>query len=208
MSEPCAGPNKNIMWWNIRNILWLIRIWCHWPPHAIPRDRDWLRIRTPLLVLLYQLSWIAYNDVITLWLYQCKPRKINPANILSDKCRWCAPKMGCLARFPHEVSAFPSKTLDAYGSRWRLFTREDQTRQSVEHVLTPSLAETEMYSSIFVFLFIIYTSMLQPVMSHEPYNSLLSLLSAHSMDILVWSSYRNTRMSTNRYVAACTNTLF
>ena len=32
--------------------------------------------------------------------------------------------------------------------------------------------------------------------------------SAHSMDRLVWSSYQKTRMSTNRYVAPCTNTLF
>ena len=28
------------------------------------------------------------------------------------------------------------------------------------------------------------------------------------MDTLVWSSYRRTRMSTHRYVAPCTNTLF
>ena len=80
--------------------------------------------------------------------------------------------------------------------------------QSVEHALTPSLTETETFSSIFVFLFIMYMSMLKPVMSHEPYNSMLSLLSAHLMDILVWSSYRNTWMSTNRYEAPCTNTLF
>ena len=53
-----------------------------------------------------------------------------------------------------------------------------------------------MYSNIFVFLFIMYMSMLQPVMSHETYNSPLSLFSAHSMDILVWSSYRNTQTPT------------
>ena len=75
------------------------------------------------------------------------------------------------------------------------------TSQSVERAPTPSLAETEMYSSIFVFLFIMYMSMLQPVMSHEPYNSLLSLLSTHSTDWLVRTSYQRTRMSTNRYVA-------
>ena len=82
------------------------------------------------------------------------------------------------------------------------------TSQSVEHALTPSLAETETYSSIFIFLFIMYMSMLQPVMSHEPYNSLLSLLSTRSTDWLVWSSYLRTQMSTNQYVAPCTNTLF
>ena len=87
---------------------------------------------------------------------------------------------------------------------WK-FLLADRTSQSVEHALTPSLAETETYSSIFVFLLIMYMSMLQPVMSHEPYNSLLS---THSMDWLVRSSYRRTQMSTNRYVATCTNTLF
>ena len=113
------------------------------------------------------------------------------------------------------AAQFP-RLADVFSQRWmvgktqrvakiRSFTPEGFS-QSVERALTPSLVEKETYSSIS--LFIMYMSMLQPVMSHEPYNSLLSLLSAHSMDIPVWSSYRRTRMSTNRYVTPCTNTLF
>ena len=55
----CASPNTDIMWQNIRNIcyLWLIRILHHWPPHENPIDREWLRIRIRIPLLILQ-TWI------------------------------------------------------------------------------------------------------------------------------------------------------
>ena len=45
-----------------------------------------------------------------------------PAHTFVDESRWCAPKGAVSARFPRDISGFPSKILNAYINGWRIFT--------------------------------------------------------------------------------------
>ena len=53
------------------------------------------------------------------FLYQCTSgrshvRPLSSAHRFSDESRWCSAKRGGLARFPREITEFPSKILNPY----------------------------------------------------------------------------------------------